>query len=129
MAARTLWLHALLFPPGDHQGQGLATSPGLKATCAGQSFDATLATLPILGAAALSHRLCLRWFALPNLALLWLLALAILIDPVRIDFGTTWSGAAPLIVLALQPWHGPLAVILLLTAAWRLLRQPDPLMP
>ena len=126
VAALTLWLHALLGITGNYLGQGYPITPGLKVTFSSLTIDAALATLPILGAAALSCRFRLRWLALPILALLWLLSLATLIDPFKIDFGTTWSGAEPLIELALHPWHTPLALILLLAAAWRLMRRPDP---
>lgn len=125
VAALTLWLHSLLGIPGDYLGQGYPISPGLKVTFASLSFDATLAALPIPCAAALAYRFRLRWLALPVLALLWLIALAIMIDPFKIDFGTTWSGAEALIELALDPWHSPLALGLFLAAALRFLRRPD----
>lgn len=116
-SAGTLWLHALAGIPGDYLGQGYPLYPVLMVNKVSLAWDAGLATLPIILAAALARRVRLRWLALPVIALLWLWAAATLIHPFSIDFGTTWTGTEALAELFLDPLYTPLALALLLTVA------------
>ena len=126
VAAAALLCHALIGIPGSYIEQGYPITPGLTVTYASLAIEAAFATLPFLVAAALSVWLRLRWLALPLLALVWLWGLAIHIDPFKIDFGTTWAPTEPLIGLALHRVHTPLALAVVLLAAFVLLSRPAP---
>lgn len=134
VAAGTLWAHALAGIPGDYLGQGYPVHPGLRVTPGSLALDAALATILVglfgVLAAVLARRRG-RWLtvwqtvwwmvALPVVAFLWLRAAEAMIFPFTIDFGTTWTLFAPLRALVLHPVHTPLALGVVLAAAWALL--------
>lgn len=119
-AAATLWLHALFGIPGDYLGQGFPLYPGIPVTRLELALTALAATLQIPLLAALARRFRLRWLALPPIALLWLWAASVMIQPFVSDFGTTWAGIEPLVELVLHPLHTPLALAMVLAVAWRI---------
>jgi hypothetical protein len=121
VAAGALWLHALVGIPGDYLGQGYPLTPGLKVSAFSVAIDAGLATLPLALTSAIARLVRHRWLALPVIALLWLWAATMLINPFTIDFGTTWTGTEVLVELFLHPLHTPLALALVLSVtAWSL---------
>jgi hypothetical protein len=120
-AAGTLWLHAILGIPGDYLGQGYPLTPGLKVTLTSLALECVGSTLPIPLFAALARQFSLRWPTLPPLALLWLWAAMVMIQPFTIDFGTTWQWTEPLVELFLHPLHTPAALAAVLAVAlWAL---------